>query len=114
MGLMAEKDGWQISDSLWEKIQPLLPVPLPKPHPLGCHRPRVDERLAMNAILFVLRMGASGMRCMPLGSVPAAAPTAGFWSGLKRASLSDAGVKACSSTMNSKGLIGRGCPWMAP
>lgn len=57
MGRMAEKDGWQISDSLWKKIQPLLPVPLPKPHPLGGHRPRVDERLAMNAIVFVLRTG---------------------------------------------------------
>jgi len=57
MGRMAEKDGWQISDSLWKKIQPLLPVPLPNPHPLGGHRPRVDERLAMNAIVFVLRTG---------------------------------------------------------
>ncbi len=57
MGLLAGKDGWRISDSLWEKIQPLLPVPLPKPHPLGCHRRRVDERLAMNAIVFVLRTG---------------------------------------------------------
>jgi transposase len=42
-------------DELWEKIKPLLPPP--KPHPLGCHRPRVDDRAAMNAIFLVLRTG---------------------------------------------------------
>ena len=42
-------------DALWERIQPLLP---PRPaHPLGCHRPRVDDRRAMDAIFFVLRTG---------------------------------------------------------
>jgi transposase len=44
---------WRIPDELWERIQPLLP-PL-KPHSLGCHRPRVDDRRAMDAIFFVLR-----------------------------------------------------------
>ena len=34
---------------------PLLPPR--KPHPLGCHRPRVDDRKAMDAIFFVLRTG---------------------------------------------------------
>lgn len=28
-----------------------------KAHPLGCHNPRVDDRAAMNAILFVARTG---------------------------------------------------------
>src|SRR5262245_54397308 len=28
-----------------------------KPHPLGCHRPRVDDRKALDAIFFVLRTG---------------------------------------------------------
>jgi transposase len=46
---------WRIPDELWERIQPLLP-PL-KPHSLGCHRPRVDDRRAMDAIFFVLRTG---------------------------------------------------------
>jgi putative transposase len=46
---------WRIPDELWERIQPLLP-PL-KPPPLGCHRPRVDDRRAMDAIFFVLRTG---------------------------------------------------------
>ncbi len=36
-------------------MEPLLP-PRPK-HPLGCHNPRVPDRAAMDAILFVLRTG---------------------------------------------------------
>ena len=46
---------WRIPDELWERIVPLLPPR--KPHPLGCHRPRVDDRQAMDAIFFVLRTG---------------------------------------------------------
>jgi transposase len=46
---------WGMPDALWERLQPLLP---PRPaHPLGCHRPRVDDRRAMDAIFFVLRTG---------------------------------------------------------
>lgn len=48
-------DGFRLSDELWERIEPLLPAP--KPHPLGCHRPRVANRAAMDAILLVLRTG---------------------------------------------------------
>jgi transposase len=32
-------------------------LPPRKPHPLGCHNPRVPDRDAMDAILFVLRTG---------------------------------------------------------
>jgi putative transposase len=46
---------WRIPDALWERIEPLLPAR--KPHPLGCHRSRVDDRKAMDAIFFVLRTG---------------------------------------------------------
>jgi len=46
---------WRISDALWAKIEPLLPPG--KPHPLGCHNPRVPDRNAMDAIFFVLRTG---------------------------------------------------------
>ena len=48
-------DGWRIPDALWQRIGPLLPPR--KPHPLGCHNPRVDDRQAMDAIFFVLRTG---------------------------------------------------------
>src|SRR3990172_3389776 len=55
MGLMVKDDGWRVSDELWARMAPLLPA---RPeHPLGCHNPRVPDRDAMNAILFVLRTG---------------------------------------------------------
>jgi transposase len=53
--MMATADQWRIPDELWARIEPLLP-PRP-PHPLGCHRPRVPDRQAMDAIFFVLRTG---------------------------------------------------------
>jgi transposase len=46
---------WRTPDALWAQIQPLLPPR--KPHPLGCHNPRVDDRRAMDAIFFRLRTG---------------------------------------------------------
>jgi transposase len=46
---------WGIPESLWVKVEPLLPQP--KPHPLGCHRPSVSNRSAMDAIFFRLRTG---------------------------------------------------------
>lgn len=55
MGLVAKNDGWYIPDALWNQMEPLLPPR--KPHPLGCHNPRVPDRDAMNAILYVLRTG---------------------------------------------------------
>src|SRR3954468_25072019 len=48
-------DRWRIPDTLWERIEALLP---PRPtHPLGCHNPRVPDRRAMDGIFFVLRTG---------------------------------------------------------
>lgn len=55
MGLLVHDDHWRIPDKLWEKMEPLLPPG--KPHPLGCHNPRVPNRSAMDAIFFVLRTG---------------------------------------------------------
>jgi len=46
---------WRIPDEMWERIAPLLPPG--KPHPLGCHRPRVSDRAAMDAIFFRMRTG---------------------------------------------------------
>jgi transposase len=50
-----EDDGWRLPDELWEALLPHLPAG--KPHPWGCHNPRVSDRSAMEAILFVLRTG---------------------------------------------------------
>lgn len=46
---------WRTPDALWAEIAPLLPPG--KPHPLGCHNPRVSDRAAMDAIFFRLRTG---------------------------------------------------------
>jgi transposase len=53
----AARRDWRIPDEMWERLAPLIPQPPPKPHPLGCHRPRVPDRRAMDAIFFVLRTG---------------------------------------------------------
>lgn len=45
----------QIPDQLWSRMAALLPPR--KAHPLGCHNPRIPDRTAMTAILFVLRTG---------------------------------------------------------
>jgi len=55
MGLVVKDDGWRILDSLWERMKPIIPPG--KPHPLGCHNPRVPDRDAMNGIIFVMRTG---------------------------------------------------------
>jgi transposase len=46
---------WRMPAEWWERIVPLLP--LRTPHPLGCHRPWVQARQAMDAMFFVLRPG---------------------------------------------------------
>jgi transposase len=43
-----------VPDALWERVAPLLPVPKKKKKP---GRPRVDDRAALEAIVFVLRSG---------------------------------------------------------
>ena len=58
MGLVVSDDGWRMPDWLWERIVSVLPAA--PAHPLGCHRPRVPDRDAMDAmdaILLVLRTG---------------------------------------------------------
>jgi putative transposase len=55
VGLVDRDDGWRMPDWLWARVESLLPEP--PAHPLGCHRPRVSDRDAMDAILLVLRTG---------------------------------------------------------
>jgi len=45
---------YQIPDELWDRIKQLLPPPKRKKK---SGRPRMDDRLAMNAIFYVLRTG---------------------------------------------------------
>ena len=52
---VAEPRSWDLPEALWDRIQPLLP---PRPaQPLGCQRPRVEDRCAMDASCCVLRTG---------------------------------------------------------
>src|SRR5260370_24541749 len=55
MGLVSSDDGWRLPDWLWERVESLLPAG--PAHRLGCHRPRVSDRAAMDAILLLLRTG---------------------------------------------------------
>jgi transposase len=48
----------EVVDAVWAAIEPLLPVP-EDAHPLGCHRPRVSDRLCFRGILIRLVTGAS-------------------------------------------------------
>ena len=47
-------DNWRIPDSLWQRIEPLLPVEGPKPKG---GRPRASARLCMDGIFYELRTG---------------------------------------------------------
>ena len=47
----------EVVDAIWTAIEPLLPEPAK--HPLGCHRPRVADRLCFRGILIRLVTGAS-------------------------------------------------------
>ncbi len=51
------------------QMEPLLPPR--QPHPLGCHNPRVSDRAAMKAILFVLRTGCRWNALKGTGFAPA-------------------------------------------
>ena len=53
--MSANRVCWHLPDGLWSKIKPLIPAP--PPHTLGCHRPRVDDRVVMDAIFYRLRTG---------------------------------------------------------
>ena len=43
----------EVVDAVWAAVEALLPARVDD-HPLGCHRPRVPDRDAMDAILLVL------------------------------------------------------------
>jgi transposase len=47
-----------VVDVVWQAVEPLLPQPA-ETHPLGCHRPRVPDRLCFRGILIRLVTGAS-------------------------------------------------------
>lgn len=62
---------WKVRDELWEAVEPMLPVTEPSPEG---GRPRVDDRVCFNAIVFVLFTGIA-WRHLPgeMGCSPATA-----------------------------------------
>ena len=48
----------EVVDAVWAAVEPLLP-PVDRSHPLGCHRPRLPDRLCFRGILIRLVTGAS-------------------------------------------------------
>lgn len=51
---MARTKPWEVSDALWERVQPLIPERPPRPKG---GRPAKDDRQMFSAILYVLRTG---------------------------------------------------------
>ena len=47
-----------VADAIWAAIEPLVPVPADT-HPLGCHNPRVPDRVCFRGIVIRLVTGAS-------------------------------------------------------
>lgn len=59
---MAKKQSWEVSDQLWEKVQPLVPVPKPMEgkkylRAFGAGRKPLDPRKVFEGIVYVLRTG---------------------------------------------------------
>ena len=48
----------EVVDAIWAAIEPLLPKSIDD-HPLGCHNPRIDDRVCFEAILNRLVLGCS-------------------------------------------------------
>ncbi len=50
-----------LPDDVWERVKTAIPPNPPKPKG---GRPRMDNRKALNAIFYLLRLGASGRHCL--------------------------------------------------
>jgi transposase len=48
----------EVVDAVWEAVKYLIPVPVDD-HPLGCHRPRISDRICFEAVLTRLVTGCS-------------------------------------------------------
>jgi transposase len=49
----------RVVDAIWSAVAPLIPVHRPRPHPLGCHRRRIVNRVCFEGILRRLVTGCS-------------------------------------------------------
>jgi len=108
MGLVSVDDGWRMPEGLWERVEPLLPPPAP--HPLGCHRPRVRNRDAMDAILLVLRTGMQWNALNATGICSSSAAHRRFQEWVEAESSTRSGGGGCSSTDS---VVGIDWEWLA-
>jgi putative transposase len=58
---MSRTRPWEVSDELWERVKPL--VPEPPSHAKG-GRPRIKDRRAFEAIIYVLRKGIAARQIL--------------------------------------------------
>lgn len=49
----------RVVDVIWEAVESLIPKRPPTDHPLGCHRPRIPDRVCFEGLLFRLVTGCS-------------------------------------------------------
>jgi transposase len=49
----------EVVDAVWAAVEALIPVPAVDEHPLGCHRPRVPDRVCFQGILIRLVTGCA-------------------------------------------------------
>jgi transposase len=100
---------YQISDELWERIEPLLPSPKPKKK---SGRPRMDDRKAITAIFYVHRTGGQ-WKALPVHWALPAPSTTAFRSGAMQVCSCGCGELAYRSMTNWKGWTGNDRRWTA-
>ena len=49
----------RVIEAVWQTVEPLLPPPPLDEHPLGCHRPRIADRVCFTGMLYRLVLGCS-------------------------------------------------------
>jgi transposase len=86
---------WQVRDELWQVIEPLLPRH--EPGPRG-GRPRVDDRVAFGAIVFVLVTGIAWRHLPAEWAARRRRPTAGSSSGSAPASSAVCTASCCGGS----------------
>ena len=49
----------RVIDAVWAAVEGLLPRPPVDDHPLGCHRPRIADKVCFTGIVYRLALGCS-------------------------------------------------------